>query len=109
MINEKILASSFKNVDIFSTEDIAILFVSKDNKSITFNICSNADRADGYIPKSIILTEMPKENFKIIARIISDIDFPLNFDVKDSNRVIANSLEDKLKTDLILKEIIELL
>ena len=109
MINEKVLASSFKDMTIFSTEGVAILFVSKDNKTVTFNICSNADRTDGYIPKSIILTETPKKNFKIIARIVSDVDFPLNFDVKESNRVIANSLEDKLKTDIILKEISQLL
>jgi hypothetical protein len=105
MIREQILATEFVNKNIYSSEDVSIVFVSKDNRTLYLNVCSDkVERADHYIPKSIILTEAPLNNFKVISKIVSEAAYPSNlFSV--GGRVIANSLKDKLKSFVILKEI----
>lgn len=105
MIREQVLATELKDKSIHSNTDLSILFVSKDNRTMCLNICSNkANRSDQYIPNSIILTEVPLNNFNVISRIVSDLPYPENF-YKLGGRVIANSLKDKLKSYVILKEI----
>lgn len=105
MIKEKVLATELKNKSITSNEDLSILYVSKDNRTLCLNVCSSKpDRTDSYIPNSIILTEKPINNFKLLSRVVSDYPYPENL-FKVGSRVIANSLKDKLKSYVILKEL----
>lgn len=105
MIREKVLATGLPSKNVYLVEDSSILFVSKDNQTIALNFCSNkAERSDQYIPNSIILTEKPIGNFKVLSRVISSVPYPDNLFDSD-NRVIANSMKDKLKSFLILKEL----
>lgn len=105
MIQERVLATELRNKNITSNEDLSILYVSKDNRTICFNICSaKPDRSDTYIPNSIVLTEKPINNFKLLSRVVSDYPYPENL-FRLGSRVIADSLKDKLKSYVIIKEL----
>ena len=104
-IDTTTLASELGTYSMKSKEDVAILFVTRDNKSFCINVVgSNINREDGNLPNEVILSEKPLNNFKIISRIASDETYSKNmFGTKC--RVIANSIEDKLKSFAILKEL----
>lgn len=104
-IERKTLASELHFSQMISNEDISILFASNDNKSFSINVAScNNNRTDGIFPNEIILSEKPLDNFKIISRVISDKNY--SEDMFNSRcKVIANSLEDKLKSFAIIKEL----
>ena len=99
------LASQLKNQLIKTNENISVFFISKDNKSFCINVSSsNVPREDGSFPNEVILTEKPLDNYKVIARVVSDEIYSKKmFGTKC--RVIANSIEDKLKSFAILNEL----
>jgi hypothetical protein len=104
-IERKTLATELNFSSMISSEDISILFATNDNKSFCINIasCKN-DRTDGIFPNEIILSEKPLNNFKIISRIITDKNY--SRDMFNSRcKVIANSIEDKLKSFAIINEL----
>lgn len=104
-IETRTLASELGTYSMKSKEDIAILFATRDNKSFCINVTgSDANRADGNLPNQILLTEKPLDNYKLIARIVSDEAYSKTM-FGSRCRVIANSIEDKLKSFAILKEL----
>jgi hypothetical protein len=105
-IGTHVLASSLQNEISRSKENISIVCVSRDNKCFSINLVSSkVEREDGHMPNSIILTEQPLENFRIISRIASDEVFSRDLFNNKACRVIANSIEDKLKSFTIIREL----
>jgi hypothetical protein len=102
---QKVLAANLKKTFLKTEINSAISIVSKDNKTFAINIASNqVERSDGLIPNSVILTEKPIENFKVICRVLTEN--VMSTSVFDGNcRIIANSRIDKLKSYAILKEL----
>lgn len=104
-IERKTLASELNFSSLNSNEDISILFATNDNKSFCINVASvQNNRTDGIFPNEIILTEKPLNNFKIISRIITDKTY--SEDMFNSRcKIVANSIEDKLKSFAIISEL----
>lgn len=104
-IVEKVLSSNLKRDFLKTKENISVVCISKDNKSFCINVVSNkTDRTDGRVPNSIILSEQPLEGFGVICRIMSDRNLSKDM-FTGKCRVIANSLENKLKSFTIIKEL----
>jgi hypothetical protein len=109
MIGENnVLASSLPTAGMTTRESCSIVFVSRDNKSFAINLVSSIapEVETDNIPGSVIASDVPIEGFKVLCRIVSDQDMSKNV-FKDNARckVIANSLEDKLKAYRILAEL----
>lgn len=108
-----ILASSLDDDKLRTEENISVLVVSQDNKTFAINMVGshsgevNEDHAR-HLPGCVSLTEKPLENFRVISRIISKNKMNRNV-FKDNCRVVANSLEDKLKSYVVLKRLKDLL
>lgn len=101
----KTLASQFENHLLKTKEDISILFISADNKSFCINVSSlDKERTDDMLPNEISLSEKPLTNYRVIARIISPGPYSKNM-FNSKCRVIANSLEDKLKSFAIIENL----
>lgn len=99
------LASQFKIANLKTKENISIVFVSKDNKSFSVNVAnSDIERTDNCMPNSITLSELPLNNYKIISRIVSNEIYSKKM-FSSGCRIIANSIEDKLKSFAIIKEL----
>lgn len=106
-IAQKVLASSLGVTTAFKTKDnVSIVIVTGDNKSFCINLVGNNQvQEGGHLPNSVILTEKPIDNFKVICRLVTEEKYSLNMFNTNKYRVIANSLEDKLKSFAILKEL----
>ena len=109
MIGENnVLASSLPGNGMTTRESCSIVFVSRDNKSFAINLASSiAPQGDtDIIPGSVIASDVPIEGYKILCRIVSDQDMSKSA-FKDNARckVIANSLDDRLKAYRIIVEL----
>lgn len=99
------LASQFKISNLKTKEKLSIVFVSKDNKSFSLNVASSdIDNAMGFMPNSIVLSEHPLDGHRVICRIVSGEVYSKKM-FSSGCRIIANSLEDKLKSYAIIKEL----
>jgi hypothetical protein len=105
LIKNTVIASSLQNDMSRSEENVSIVCVSRDNKSFCINLLSSSlVREDEILPGSVVLSEKPMEGCKIISRVVSDDVFSKDL-FSTKCRVIANSLEDKLKSFVILREL----
>jgi hypothetical protein len=105
IIKNRVLASQLQNETSRSKENVSIVCVSRDNKSFSINLASSdVTREDDHMPNSVVLSELPLENFKVISRVVSDNLFSKDM-FNARCRVIANSIEDKLKSYAIIREL----
>lgn len=107
MINgTTILASSLPRSASKTKENCSIVFVSKDNKSFAINLLSSTSTDLESIPGSVTATAVAPKDSKVLCRIVSDQAMSKNT-FKDIARckVIANSLNDRLKAFRILSEL----
>jgi hypothetical protein len=107
VIRPTTLASSLGSQGVKSKENYSIVFVSKDNKSFVISLVSSIAIPDATIlPGSVRLTDSIPENFKVICKIISSQNMSEHaFKELTTCKVIANSLDDRLKAYTFLREL----
>lgn len=101
-----ILASSLPGAATKTKENCSIVFVSKDNKSFAINLLSSISTDPDTLPGSVTATSAVPSNSRVIARIVSDQEMSKNtFATISKCKVIANSVDDRLKAYKILREL----
>lgn len=101
-----ILASSLPRSASKTKENCSIVFVSKDNKSFAINLLSSTSTDPESIPGSVTVTSVAPKDSKILCRIVSDQNMTRNaFTDIAKCKVIANSVNDRLKAYRILNEL----
>lgn len=92
-----VVATRFLSPYLQFKESVAVTFVAKNNESFTINVTGGEPKPEmTMIPCSIILTKTPLEHYKVIGRVVTDTEIGRNY-ANGNCRVIANSLNDKLK------------
>lgn len=100
-----VIATRFLSPYLQFKDSVSISFVAKDNSSFAINVTGGEPKPDTtLIPCSIVLSKTPLENYKTIGRVVTDKELNRSY-ATGACRIIANSLNDKLKILNVLENL----
>lgn len=92
-----VIATRFLKPYLQFKESVSVTFIAKNNESFAINVTGGEPKPEmTTLPCSIIVSKTPLPNYKVIGRVVTDTEIGRNY-ANGNCRVIANSLNDKLK------------